>query len=451
MSSKITVYNFIQFMFLGGIFLLISSTYSYSQCKITNFIIEGQEVSPVEITPDDSSFRFVDDRKGNDENNGTKEKPWKTLQHAVNNAFPGVTIIVMPGNYGAQDTSIFFHKNKTGEESKWITIKGYIPHTAIVNCGINTRGNKWTDKGCGWLRIEGLVFKGGIFIHNTQNAPVEIINNKFDLIEHGGVAIGGSNHVNATQEKVVIKGNFIEGASYGINTGQSDNSKDWLIENNIIKRIIYRGSGDADYVRVFGSGHVFKGNIFYGTSGKEKGAAHTDGFQTYTNGARNIQIVDNIISGFDQGIMASTSIEGAVNENWVIKNNVFSGTYADSLPGGSYAICIHASAGSAKGWVIEGNVFANNRYHGIYLGANTSDMTVVNNFYYNSEMYTSFDKGRVGKDMNVGQNKANRTSKQALPTDTTGVDATKIFLRPENPYLDPESSPDNFKQIQINR
>jgi hypothetical protein len=41
-------------------------------------------------------------------------------------------------------------------------------------------------------------------VHNTQSAPVEIINNKFNLLDRGGIAVGGSNHQNATQKNVLI-------------------------------------------------------------------------------------------------------------------------------------------------------------------------------------------------------------------------------------------------------
>jgi hypothetical protein len=388
-----------------------------------------------------SHIRCVDQGTGSDNNPGTMDRPWKTVQHAVNNVLPGDTILIRKGEYGTKGVPINFFSGSSGTSEKWITIRGYPRQSAVILGGFDTRGSSWASKGGAWLRIEGLVINGPVLIHNTQDAPVEIIDNKFDFFPKGGTAIKGSDHSSARQKNVIIKNNHIYGATIGIHTGEAAYTKNWLVENNIIERLIYPGTGDADYIRLFGEGHIFRGNILFGTKSREKGAAHTDGFQTFTRGASNILIENNIDSGFDEGIMASVST-GAVNKNWIVRNNIFSGTYADSLPGGSFGIDIHPTVGSAQNWTIVNNVFANNRYYGIAMGANASKMTVKNNFFYNSTMYTRLDYKR--SDMFIGNNMTNMSTKSQISTDIVNINAALVFVNPVKVYHDPLSNPNRF-------
>ncbi|MFP4016788.1 MAG: right-handed parallel beta-helix repeat-containing protein [Halanaerobiales bacterium] len=419
--------------------LLLIIVLTLSSCNFNDITDPGDPVNPPPDIPVGPVY-FVDQSIGNDENPGTEEEPWATVQHAVDMAEAGDTIFIKPGEYGEVGAPINFYSGTTGAEDAWITIEGYPHNEAVIAGGVDTRGSAWKSPGGGWVRFKGLTLKSGIHIHNSQNAPVEIIDNVFDFsTSKSGVAIAGSNNINVENlENVVIKNNYVYGAQYGIITGGK--ARNWLVENNIIERIIKHGDGDADFIRVFGSGHIFRGNILFGTRSEEKGSAHTDGFQTFAGGARNILIESNIISGFDQGIMVSTT-DGAINENWTVRNNIFSGTYADGEPGGSFGIAIHQNSGTARGWTIVNNIFANNRYHGVALRENSSYMTVKNNLFYNSNMYTGFDKSR--EDMFVGYNMCNRES-SSLSTDITGVDLSLVFKDPVEAYINPLNYPDRF-------
>lgn len=404
----------------------------------------GLPENPVYPQPPTGPVFYVEQRGGNDQNPGTNDQPWATVQHAINMAKPGDTIFIKPGIYGEVGVPNNFHKGTTGTPDAWITIEGYPHHKAIIRGGFSTRGATWIAPGGGWIRFKGLRLNGGISVHNTQNAPVEILDNIFDFFSTGGTAVSGSTYNTANPNDVIIRNNYIYGAGFGITTG--DKARNWLVENNIIERIIKRGKGgDADYIRVHGSGHIFRGNVLFGTRYAEKKDAHTDGFQTFTGGARDILIENNIISSFDQGIMASTS-DGSVNENWTIRNNIFSGAYPDSGRGGAWGICIHANSGTAKNWVIVNNVFANNVYHGVALGPQTSEMTVKNNIFYNCNMYVDFNRSRT--DMYVGYNMTNRTSTNPLATDIVGVNPLLIFVDPVDCYMDPLANPHRFALSQ---
>ncbi|MFP4016787.1 MAG: DUF1565 domain-containing protein [Halanaerobiales bacterium] len=420
--------------------LLIISLIFFTGCETTmdDITDPGDPVNPPPEMPDGPVY-FVHQSIGNDENPGTEAEPWETVQHAVDMAEAGDTIFIKPGEYGEVDTPINFEAGATGTEDAWITIEGYPHHEAVILGGFNTMGSGWTSPGGGWIRFKGLTLKRGIKIYNTQNAPVEVIDNVFDLFDTGG----GSGVYGVTSrhldylEGIVVKDNYMYGGQYGIITGQD--ARNWVMENNIIERIVKHGDGDADYIRIFGSGHIIRGNVLFGTRDSEKGSAHTDGFQTFGVGARDILIEDNIISSCDQGIMAEAS-DGYSNDNWTIRNNIFSGTYADNQPGGSWGIDVKRNT-PASGWIIVNNIFANNRYHGIALRENTTNMTVKNNIFYNSNMYLGLDTERT--DMFVGNNLTNADN-SSISSDITGVDPSSVFKDPVEAYIDPIDNPERF-------
>ena len=61
---------------------------------------------------------FVDAKKGDDQSDGSKDKPWKTLQHAIEKSTPGSTVYLRAGVY-YEHVSL----TKSGEAGKPITIR----------------------------------------------------------------------------------------------------------------------------------------------------------------------------------------------------------------------------------------------------------------------------------------------------------------------------------------
>ena len=222
--------------------------------------------------------------KGNDNNAGTKSKPFKTINKALEASYPGDEIIVENGVY---DEQIKFASNRIyGEKDSKLILRAANKHKATIG-SVNL---KYGD----FVIIDGFKLNGaGIDLGGSTG--VEVINNN---IQDTGIGI------KAYGNNCRVAGNYIYKCSFGINVS----GYNMLVENNEIERLIYR-SGDADYFRFFGEGHIIRGNYMHGTRSDEIGKAHVDGFQTFDNNgeyARHIVIEGNFIEDFyHQGFMGS--------------------------------------------------------------------------------------------------------------------------------------------------
>ena len=66
---------------------------------------------------------------GNDSNGGTREAPWRTIQHAADFALPGSTILVRGGTYAERVTI-----NVSGDTAKgYITFRSHPNETAVLD------------------------------------------------------------------------------------------------------------------------------------------------------------------------------------------------------------------------------------------------------------------------------------------------------------------------------
>jgi len=107
------------------------------------------------------------------------------------------------------------------------------------------------------------------------------------------------------------------------------------VEGNEISRLVWaEGLGDADYIRFWGEGHVFRRNYLHGTRKEEVGKAHVDGWQTYSVNpgeyARDVLIEGNILTGyFAHGVILEAKKEwdglAFSCEGMTVRNNVFAG------------------------------------------------------------------------------------------------------------------------------
>ena len=94
-------------------------------------LIGTVELDDDNVVVDEISFNsiFVSPTGNNTSGNGTKNSPFKTITHALNQAKPGQTIWVRTGTYTENLTF-----NKSGEEGKYITIRNYPNEEAKLDC-----------------------------------------------------------------------------------------------------------------------------------------------------------------------------------------------------------------------------------------------------------------------------------------------------------------------------
>jgi hypothetical protein len=364
-----------------------------------------------------SQFCYVNQNhpQASDDNPGTEDLPWETIQHAADVAQPGDTIIVYPGSYGRVTI------RDGGTISRATTYKGVsIPDQSLVdpdaifdpaspvqvaaNPALNavTRGFELVPAygsgvTIGYVRIENFEItdihggespsgQGGIRLQDTER--VEIVRNFLhdlnpDPASYGYIGIRGSTHDNVG---VVIKENTL----YRVQgTGINVVGRNWIVEGNELSHGLDADTdtgahvgGDSDAMRFFGSGHAIRNNYMHDYLDVEQyGDPHIDCFQTFSvypesQFAHDILIEGNTCDNFGQMLMIEDSSEAEGTGNKVhhitFRNNVFRRARANAINGSR-----------ADHFTFVNNVVAESHYSAIGL-VNTPYRTFLNNIFYNN-------------------------------------------------------------------
>jgi parallel beta-helix repeat protein len=282
---------------------------------------------------------------GADSNPGSEAKPWKTIQKAADTMSPGDTVTVLAGNYATERVGVT--KSGTAESpiayqakgtvvmkgfkitANYITVRGfeiadtdYVRWHADVSAGVYVKGHHVTVEN-NYVHDATL---NGIVLFGTPEEPAvtsncTVRNNRLFRNEMAGISVSGRNNL--------IEGNEVWGT-------MQYHPKVLAAEGHPAKI----GGLDADGMRFFGQGHIFRKNrihdIKFGAPGinPEKGDyndnPHTDCFQTWSGknneAAKDIVFEQNICDLADAQTPNETTqgfmIEGEA-ENIVIRNNVF--------------------------------------------------------------------------------------------------------------------------------
>ena len=258
--------------------------------------------------------------------------PGQSIQNAINSAAVGDTVLVAAGDYTGGVTI-----------SKAITLQGQPGakiHAATPGQGV---GVTIAADGC---TVAGL------------------------YIDSFAMAIAPSGL--SPRSKVTVKNNHTYYSQFHLWI----NGADWLVEGNDFEKVRWwDGKGDADYTRMFGTGHVFRGNYLYGTNFSNTDLApaagsdyaHTDGIQYYGNNGDVLKaciIENNWFTDFHQGLFLCDEFAGSLAV-LTIRNNMFWGQTYTPAPGSSnfkgipsWAICIGKNVGGT-GMVVENNLIYN--------------------------------------------------------------------------------------------
>jgi parallel beta-helix repeat protein len=263
---------------------------------------------------------YANGELGSDFNDGSQAHPWRTIQKAANTAIAGDTVRVMAGNYvervQVSRTGIIFEGNNATMQGFTIsadnvTVKGFYitdtPNTEEDGYGVNVSGSNCVIEN----NYIYYATRGGVLL-SASSSNCEVKNNKFERNSQLGIAVEGTHHI--------VEGNEIWG-SIQYHPKWTDSPR-WV---------------DADGIRFFGSGHVFRNNyihdIHYGIP--ENMNPHIDCFQTWTDiyqeATNNILFEDNRCINQDaqtlheigQGFMIGGGEANAGGANKiVIRNNL---------------------------------------------------------------------------------------------------------------------------------
>ncbi len=287
---------------------------------------------------------------GNDDNSGTQEQPWASIQKAVNTAEAGKTIVVKEGYYNEyvkikksglnkDKPTVIFSEALYGARCRGFYVN--VNYIDIDGFGVEAMGEtNWTgiivDK-CNYVSIQNCSINecptGAISVKNLASY-ISILNNKMEHNGQNGISLVGNNCL-------------IEG-------------------NEIIRTVQYHPKGqepgfsgaDADGMKIFGSNHIIRSNILTNIGdpndpGNED--PHVDGIQSWDGGAGGVPVMSNTL----------------------IEKNIFSTRH----PSGKGIIINAAKGNTCRGLIIRNNIF---EFRDIGLGfynGRFADIMVYNNIF----------------------------------------------------------------------
>ncbi|MEN1969200.1 right-handed parallel beta-helix repeat-containing protein [Lentibacillus sp. N15] len=324
---------------------------------------------------------------GNDQNNGTISKPFRTLKKAASEAKAGTTVFIRKGTYN--EKLVIKH---SGTPSKPVIFTAY-KNEKVVLSGKNRKdveGNEGNTalismENKNYISIDGLTIQDlstdltdetvmGIFVTGSsshihlKNNHVQRIKTHADDGNAHGIAIYGT----GAMKDINIMKNTVEDLILGSSESLvlNGNIDGFKVENNLIRRnnnigidlIGYEGISNnmkADRVR---NGVVKKNNVYEISSysnpayGKDYAAAGI-----YVDGGKTITIKENTVYESDIGVEVTSEHAHKYAENISVRNNTIYNNFYTGIAIGGY----DKHRGGTKNAIISRNIIYKNDTKGL--------------------------------------------------------------------------------------
>lgn len=278
--------------------------------------------------------------EGSNNNAGTMEKPFRTVQRGCDALEPGDTLYIKTGVYNEK-----INLKTSGKEGAYITIRPYGTDKVILDgAGTDSQGAVVYIVDQSYIRITGLEIKNssegdtpsGIMFEGSGTG-IELIDNRIHSIRSDedahGIAIYGTNGSIPVRD-VKISGNEVWNCILGSSESVvvNGNVEGFEITNNIIHDndnigidcIGFEGTaGNNDQAR---SGLVSENTVYNISSASNpayEGDACADGI--YVDGGRNIAIERNVVYNCDIGIEVAAEHQDKAAAKVVVRNNLVHG------------------------------------------------------------------------------------------------------------------------------
>ena len=308
---------------------------------------------------------------GNDQNDGTKEKPFRTLAHAANQAVAGTTVLIREGTY--KETLDVKH---SGTDKKPIVFRNYENEKVVIS-GESVADAEYEtplihihnkhDITISGLTIQDLsvsseeatamgIYVSGSSSHITiKNNHVRDIKTTADDGNAHGIAVYGT----GSMKDIKIEDNTVEKLTLGASEAVvlNGNIDGFTISGNVVRDnnnigidlIGYEGTADqSDFVR---NGAVENNTVYHNST--YGNPAYGDDYSAggiYVDGGQNIDIKKNTVYGNDIGIEATSEHKGKYADDIQITGNtVYENAYTGISIGGydkkrggtSYSVIAH--------------------------------------------------------------------------------------------------------------
>ncbi len=231
---------------------------------------------------------------GSDENLGTAEQPWQTIQKCASEAQAGETCVVVEGTYTER-----VQVTNSGSEGSPIT---FLAVGRVIMEGFTVKADNVTIKGFEITHTPDAAEDGwGIFY---QGAGGVIEENDVFNATRGGIKVSAVVGSEANTHDVTVKNNRLyRNGQVGVEV----HGRGHVVEGNEIWGTIQNhpdssegGQRDADGIRFFGSGHELKRNNIHDISyaDAENDNPQIDCFETWSDGehegASDVVIEQNV-------------------------------------------------------------------------------------------------------------------------------------------------------------
>jgi nitrous oxidase accessory protein NosD len=302
---------------------------------------------------------------GSDDAKGSREYPWRTVQQAASRLQPGDTAHVLPGRYvekvvipvsgsegggfvtlAAEEGAILSGEGVKGqnmvliEDQNFVRVKGF-----------EIRDLMSKNEGSG-IRVEG----GGSHIELLGN-EIHEMRGKNAM----GITIYGS-RVERPISNLVIDGNTIHDCEPAKSEALTLNGNvtDFAVTNNVVRDVNNIGidfiGGESWLIK--DATKVVRNGVCRGNTVERARSVYGGGYAAgiYVDGARDIAIEGNRVTGCDLGIEIGAENKAQEVTGITVRGNaVFRNEKAGLVIGG-----YEKKVGRVRGCVIEGNIFYGN-------------------------------------------------------------------------------------------
>ncbi len=359
---------------------------------------------------------------GNDDNDGSINDPWKTIQHGVNNINAGDKLVIKSGTYNEK-----IYINKSGEEGKEIIIEGEDVRNTIIT-GANLEGDTIFMENSSYIKLTNLTMvnggRAGIRLSYSDN--IELTYLLIGNCGKWGIFTDFSNHTYISNCEV--SGSKSEHGIYISNSSDNATIRNSIVYNNYACGIQINADpsmgGDGISIDC-----LIENNILYG-NGTGGGAAIN------LASTRDSVIQNNLIfKNYAGGIALWDDAQGY---EWGCKNNkLIHNTIYFAQNYGRW--CISVKNGST-GNTIYNNVMSGGRNGGFeYDNSSVSNLIIDNNIYYRyGSVYVISNEDN--NELTLGQWKAMGYDKNSFTNSPEGIfkslTSNDYHLRSSSPAID---------------
>ncbi len=405
---------------------------------------------------------------GSDTGQGTSDAPWRTIQHAVDQAEPGDTILVHEGVY---NEAVMITRSGSAKGG-YITLAEAPGESAIID-GIELARQPFGMRGLitladvSYVRVKDFEIRNyksdsefivvGVLVQGAGER-IEIRDNVIHQIEANniptrgnanglGIAVYGQTEL--PLRNIIVDGNEL----FNLKTGRSEaltiggNVEGWQVTNNIVR--------DSNFIGIDAIGYYINGteydrarrgwiagNAVYNLSSAENQALTiiAPAVGIYVDGGRHITIEHNRVEANDGGIWLLSEHPGKNTSNVIVRNNLVRFNRDAGILVGGYDEA--QSGGANKCTIVHNTLFRNNsrEVSGIHsgelqIGHHASDIRFEDNILLagpKGYVITRFSPAKSSS-VTIGHNHYSASA---------GSDRTRWFWVDRNFYNDGRSEDD---------